>query len=166
MNAEQRLEVVSRLQRAELGMIDTKGREYTGGAEVGNQLDTLRNFKSVGERIAVHPLQAWSVYFLKHMDSIMTYVQDVAAVARDGGSLRELSEPIEGRIVDARTYLGLLQCLIDEGGSPFTTFLSEDNESEQRDERAYLISEQWCSHCQKYRKHDGGFCHECGQNNT
>ena len=126
MNSKDRLAIVASLQQQEIEMIDTKGREYTGGAALGNENDTLSNFKLVGERTGLHPLQAWSVYFLKHIDSIMTYVRDVAEAERDGRAIRELSEPINGRIVDARTYLGLLQCLIDDPQEPRPTHSQDD----------------------------------------
>lgn len=103
MNADTRRQIIERAHERELALIDTKGREYTGGAEQGNDLDTLANFKRVAERTGLNALQVWGVYFLKHVDAIGTYLQDPT---------RETSEPITGRIDDARTYLGLLECLL------------------------------------------------------
>ena len=103
MNADTRRQIIERAHERELALIDTKGREYTGGAEQGNDLDTLANFKRVAERIGLSALHVWGVYFLKHVDAIGTYLQDPT---------RETSEPITGRIDDARTYLGLLECLL------------------------------------------------------
>lgn len=105
MNANERRTIIEAAHQRELDLIDTKGREYTGGAETGNDLDTLANFKRVAERTGLTPLQVWSVYFLKHVDAICTHI---------GDPTRQVSEPISGRIDDARTYLGLLECLITE----------------------------------------------------
>lgn len=103
MNADTRREIIEAAHAREVELIDTKGREYTGGAEQGNDLDTLANFKRVAERTGLNALQVWGVYFLKHVDAISTYLQDPT---------RAMSEPITGRIDDARTYLGLLECLL------------------------------------------------------
>lgn len=107
MNSATRRKIIEKLHAEELGMIKTKGREYTGGAEDGSEMDTLHNFKDVAAQVGNDPLQTWATYFLKHVSSIMTYVKDPSREA-------EMSEPIDGRITDARTYLGLLQCLIAE----------------------------------------------------
>lgn len=105
MNDETRATIVARLHERELELLQTKGREYTGGAEAGNERDVLHNFKDVAAQSGTTPLQAWAVYFLKHVSSITTHIADPS---------REMSESINGRIEDARTYLGLLQCLIAE----------------------------------------------------
>lgn len=97
--------IIRKLHQRELELLQTKGREYTGGAEAGNELDVLHNFKDVAKQAGTTPLQAWAVYFLKHVSSIMTHIAD---------PYREMSESIDGRIEDARTYLGLLQCLLSE----------------------------------------------------
>jgi hypothetical protein len=107
VNAIERQRIVLALQEAEMRMIDTKGREYTGGAELDNDKDTLHNFKDVARQTGMSPLQCWGVYFLKHISSIMTFISDPS---REG----DMAEPIDGRIIDARTYLGLLQCLLEE----------------------------------------------------
>ncbi len=105
MNDYERAGIIRKLHDRELVLLQTKGREYTGGAEEGNERDVLHNFKDVAEQAGVTTVQAWSVYFLKHVSSIMTHIADPS---------REMSEGISGRIEDARTYLGLLQCILDE----------------------------------------------------
>lgn len=107
MNAQQRKAVIKRLHALEMDMLKTKGREYTGGAEEHNELDTLANFKEVARMTGMTPLQCWGVYFMKHISSIMTFISDPSRQT-------DMAEPIEGRIVDARTYLGLLECLLEE----------------------------------------------------
>ena len=75
----------------------TKALEYTQG-------DRLDNFKRIAKELNIQPAQALWVYLKKHLDSIANYI-------RTG---EVLSEPIEGRIKDARVYLSLLRALIVE----------------------------------------------------
>ena len=77
-----------------------KGHDYTAGND-----DRLINFKEVGKRAGVSPLQCWLVYFLKHVDSICTRVST---------GKQESGEPIEGRIADIRNYALLGLALIKE----------------------------------------------------
>ena len=76
---------------------DTKAIEYTQG-------DRLDNFKRIAAEIGITPKQALWVYLKKHMDSIAKYIF----------TGKVLSEPIEGRIKDARVYLSLLRGIIEE----------------------------------------------------
>ena len=54
------------------------------------------------------------VYFSKHRDSINTFIRDM----ENGKSVKEieenLSEPINGRIIDAINYLLLLNSMIND----------------------------------------------------
>lgn len=80
-------------------MLD-KGKEYTVSDD-----DKFKNFKSIGERINLSAEMVALVYLLKHMDSIRNYVLN---------GTESSSEPIRGRIQDARNYLLLLGGLIEE----------------------------------------------------
>ncbi len=80
-------------------ILEKKGHDYTLGSN-----DALGNFKLIASRTGLTPLQVFSVYFLKHVDSILTYVKN--------GELK--SETIESRIQDAINYLLLLHGLIKE----------------------------------------------------
>ena len=64
----------------------------------------MANFKLVARNTGLTPLQVWSVYFHKHIDSIMTFVKK--------GELK--SESIDSRIHDSINYLLLLNGLIKE----------------------------------------------------
>jgi len=75
----------------------TKGKEYT-------QTDRLDNFKRLGQELGVDPKVILWVYLRKHIDSISSFIKTGAV----------LSEPIQGRIKDARVYLLLLRGLIEE----------------------------------------------------
>lgn len=83
-----------------LTISNTKGEEYSGST------DALANFKRNGEVLGLDPKIIWSVYFMKHIDSIMSYTR-VGHVQSE--------EDISGRIKDAITYLILLQGLIIDG---------------------------------------------------
>ncbi len=85
---------------AEREIMVGKGREYTIGSK-----DKLQNFKDVARQTGLEPIKVWSVYFLKHIASIQNYVKD---------GVEASTEPIEGRIMDARNYLALLAGIIKE----------------------------------------------------
>lgn len=94
---------------------------YTVGSE-----DVLANFKAVAERAGITTEQAWTVYFLKHIDaitSIMTrpdlpvaeaapgrfadavnYLRLGFAIMREREALKPLEKPA-GKAVDARSTL-------------------------------------------------------------
>lgn len=80
-------------------LLVTKGGEYASDA------DALDNFKSGAADIGINPKQILWIYMSKHLKSIKSYI-------RKGHALS--TEPIEGRIQDARNYLFLLHCLIKE----------------------------------------------------
>lgn len=72
---------------------DAKRPAYTIGSP-----DVLRNFKSVAERAGITPMQAWAVYFLKHVDAI-------TAAANDPNIPQ--AEELSGRFADALNFLKL-----------------------------------------------------------
>ena len=81
-------------------MSDLKRIEYT----VGNQDDDVfTNFRSIGHRLGIDPKIVLSIYLLKHMDSIRSYLKHG----------QTFTEDISGRIADAINYLVLLNGLIE-----------------------------------------------------
>ena len=78
-----------------------KGGEYAGS------VDRLANFKRGSALTGVTPLQCLFIYMSKHYDAVATYVRDEAA-----GTVRERSEPIEGRLDDLINYCILAKALI------------------------------------------------------
>lgn len=82
-------------------LLRIKGGEYAG------DIDRLANFKRNAERLQVHPLTIWAVYFYKHIDAINQFVQDIQA-----GKTRQRSESIFGRFDDALNYLMLGKALV------------------------------------------------------
>lgn len=80
----------------------SKGAEYTQG-------DRLDNFKRLALDIGITPKQVLWVFLKKHLDSISSYIKGDASHQE-----MHLTEPIEGRIMDARVYLSLLRGLVEE----------------------------------------------------
>ena len=82
-----------------VNMKNTKGKEYAN-----SEIDRLANFYDIAKETGASPLVVWSVYFKKHLRAIDFFVKN--------GNVR--SESIEGRFVDAITYLLLGYGLVVE----------------------------------------------------
>lgn len=78
-----------------------KGNDYTRGK---GDLDRTDNFKMAGENTGVKTVQAWGVYFYKHISAIFRFLKEG----------RVESEPIEGRIHDIINYAILLLLILEE----------------------------------------------------
>lgn len=79
---------------------DAKRPAYTLGSD-----DCLINFRSVAERMGITPMQAWGVYFNKHIDAINSAAKDPALPQ---------AEAIKGRFADGLNYLLLGYALLTE----------------------------------------------------
>lgn len=90
MTFEQFDELTDDMIKQVLKMRSTKGQEYAN-----SEADRLKNFTDIAEECGVSPLVVWQVYFKKHIRAIDSYIKR--------GEV--LSESIEGRFVDAITYL-------------------------------------------------------------
>ena len=86
--------------KIEMKIMKGKGREYTM-----NDVDKLKNFKFIAERLKDKPEKVAMVYLLKHMDSITNYVLE---------GIEASDESIEGRFHDLRNYALLLHAIIKE----------------------------------------------------
>ncbi len=84
-------------------MKDTKGKEYAN-----NDGERFANFNRLAAMLDMTNIQVAWIYLAKHLDSISSY-------CRTGQTFS--SEPIEGRIVDAITYLTLIAGMIHEKDS-------------------------------------------------
>lgn len=84
----------------ESAILHNKGKEYTRSSS-----DPLSNFKRLAEQLKLTKEQVWAVYFQKHIDSIMNYIQEGKTFS---------DESIEGRIMDARNYLYLFYLMVKE----------------------------------------------------
>lgn len=94
-------EILEILFQEEKDIAKTKAVEYTQG-------DRLDNFKRIGREIGIPAKVVLWIYLKKHLDSIASYIK----------SGTTLSESIESRILDARVYLHLLRCIIEEDKRP------------------------------------------------
>ena len=101
-----------------IGVEDDKRPAYTMGSD-----DVLANFKRVGYAAGIPPSKVALVYLLKHIDSISAYVKDRTAISQ--------SEPMLGRICDAKNYLDLMTaCLVEERDEEFLTTLTGETNDE------------------------------------
>lgn len=82
-----------------VGMGSTKGKEYA------NSESRFANFNRLSARLNISNLAVALVYFTKHMDAIESYVKQGRIYS---------TETIQGRIVDAITYLTLIAGMIQE----------------------------------------------------
>jgi len=60
--------------------------------------DVLANFKKAAELAGTTPMQAWGVYFYKHVAAILSYAKDPNIPQ---------AEDLDGRFADAMNYLKL-----------------------------------------------------------
>lgn len=80
-------------------MKDTKGKEYA------NSESRFANFDRLSDRLNLPNIQIGLVYLTKHMDAIESYIAKGRTYS---------TETIQGRIVDAITYLTLIAGMIEE----------------------------------------------------
>ncbi len=101
------------LLRKVVGMRDTKGKEYA------NSENRFANFDRTAVELGLTNIQVAWVYVKKHLDGIASFCR----------TQKELSEPIEGRIIDAIVYLTLIAGMIAEGEEDEN---GKDREAEMR----------------------------------
>ena len=80
----------------------SKGKAYSGTEDV------LSNFKRGGHLIDTSKYQAWAIYAMKHLDTVM------GAIRNDPIRPVDNTEGLHGRIKDIITYMILLECLLYE----------------------------------------------------
>lgn len=100
MNITDYDQIASGLLRLAHDIEISKRPGYTAGS-----IDVLANFKNVAARAGVTPEQAWAVYFLKHVDAV------VSIMTRPD---LPVSEEPPGRFADAVNYLKLGYALLAE----------------------------------------------------
>lgn len=106
MNADTFTATTAELHAEAARIATSKRPGYTGGAD-----DVLANFKNVAARTGLTPEQAWCVYFLKHVDAIVSIMSKPDL---------PVSEAPLGRFSDALNYLDLGWALLAERQSdPF-----------------------------------------------
>jgi hypothetical protein len=80
-------------------MKSTKGREYA------NSADRFGNFNRLSQRLELPNYKIGWIYLVKHLDSIEAWMKDPS---------KPLTESIQGRFVDAITYLTLIAGMVVE----------------------------------------------------
>ena len=100
MTQEEFSKLQANLLKQVVNMSTTKGREYAN-----NDSDRLANFKRAAWKTGITPMVVLSVYLDKHLGAIDSYIRHQRSFSTEG---------IEGRLVDAITYLTLLWGLITE----------------------------------------------------
>jgi arsenate reductase-like glutaredoxin family protein len=89
----------------------SKGREYQNTEK--DDTNVFANFERAGLDLGMNKEEVLWVYFAKHKDSISKFIKDMRN--KSIFEIEEnLSEPIDGRILDAINYLLLLQAMISE----------------------------------------------------
>lgn len=79
-------------------LLNKKRSEYT------RTDDVLDNFKRMALELNIDSKIVWWIFFKKHIDSVLNFVQTNVTH----------TEPILGRIMDARNYLLLLAAMVEE----------------------------------------------------
>jgi hypothetical protein len=97
MTYEEGDKLMELMVKEEFDISHKKGKEYTQG-------DRLDNFKRLANELGIDAKKVLWVYLKKHLDSISNYIKEG----------KVYTEPIQGRIMDARVYLMLLRGLIEE----------------------------------------------------
>lgn len=124
MKADEFDQVRERLNADCEEILRVKGAAYARDEQL-EAADRLGNFKRTAEVLGIDPLQVASIFFLKHVDGLLTWVTNMCKEPPPSFLPRTGGESIEGRFVDGRNYLDLLFGLAVEraqGTSPGATF--------------------------------------------
>lgn len=82
-----------------------KGDEYAGD----QQVDRLKNFRTIAAQVNAPMELVWFVYTSKHWHALTQYIDDVV-----NKRSRTRMEPIEGRAEDIIVYLILFLAMVEE----------------------------------------------------
>ena len=99
-NSESYESCVKELESLAKNIEDSKRPGYTQANG-----DVLANFRKAAELNGTTPMQAWGVYFYKHVAAILSYAKDPNIPQ---------AEDIDGRFADAMNYLKLGFYIIKE----------------------------------------------------
>lgn len=108
MKAARFRETIDEMHKRLVVLTETKGEEYKRRED--NQ---FANFDRSATELGLTREQVLLVFLAKHLNSITTWVRDVAA-----GQDRQYAEPITGRIDDAILYLLILRGMVEDRGTP------------------------------------------------
>jgi len=105
MNREELLEHITKLNNHITEMLASKGPEYQSGENV------FSNFENNARDLGLSRYQIWSIYFNKHVKSILNAIKDNPLEPEESNTL---SESLNGRIIDAVAYLTLLYGMVNQ----------------------------------------------------
>jgi hypothetical protein len=91
-----------------INIMQTKGSEYSGSD------DKFANFKRLAKMQDIPMESIWLTYFMKHSDSLVSFIRRINKGESVTSIEATLSEPISGRIGDMINYLFILKGIIDE----------------------------------------------------
>lgn len=97
MKREDFYKLIAARSSERMNLLELKGKAYAGSDNV------FANFERNGERMGLTKYQVWLVYFMKHIDSIVTAIKE-----NPENPVDKSGEPLVGRIDDAVNYLDLL----------------------------------------------------------
>ena len=104
----------------------SKGKEYQKGENV------FSNFETNADDLGLTRYQIWSIYFNKHVKSILNAIKDNPLEPEESNTL---SESLNGRIIDAVAYLTLLYGMVNQQhdvlkwvSNTTAYYVSEDNQ--------------------------------------
>lgn len=106
MNKTQVAELMEKMYAEEQTVRGIAQNEYAH-----NDADGCANFKRIGAELGLDPKKVLWVYFKKHLDGILAYIN----------GFKSQREDVRGRIKDARVYFVLLRALIEDEESDAAT---------------------------------------------
>ena len=104
MTRDKLQENIEQLTEKVIQMLAAKGPEYQHGENV------FSNFETNADDLGLTRYQIWSVYFSKHVKSIINAIKNNP----NNPGKAKLSEEYQGRIIDAIAYLHLLNAMIEQ----------------------------------------------------
>ena len=123
MNTQEFEKIINRLFDDCKDVLCSKGREYQSTQKEG--VNVFANFERGGADLAMNREELLWVYFSKHRDSISTFIKDLRT--KDLAEIdASVTEPIEGRIVDAINYLLLLYGMVEDRRGEHKCTLSDN----------------------------------------
>lgn len=142
MKTKEFRKTIDQLHERLVKLTETKGEEYKRSED--NQ---FANFERGAADTGLIREQVLLIYLSKHMDSIKTWIKDLAASKN-----REYSEPITGRIDDAILYLLLLRGMAEDragratdGAPDPVSYISTDTVERAPDGRP--VGHRMCYYC-------------------
>lgn len=118
MKHEDRMKIIEQMYEKRVKVLKDKGAAY---AEEG---DINYNFKIIAKILGLSVFQVWAVYWLKHVICVAN------AIKNNPNTPVDLTEGMEGRIIDNQNYIDILATLLEE---------LDNNEDMQHERQAGIL---------------------------